>query len=558
MSDSNNASADYSLRILWTLARWIEDTKGRAALEEVARIAGIQASDFDGSSVWISHEQLERILAQAYELAGDEATFKAAFHHRFKESFGAFRYMAWALSPQKICEQAAKMSNPTVTKVGTFEVLESTPSSFRLRYRSTKPESRLTCLSRQVPWALGPAMWDLPPAQLEEHACMARGNAYCEYALRWFEPSSVLPPLVGGLVGALAAVPFVFHGEWGASVALPALFATLGYLVDVRKKSKANLAYASELNNVMRDLGAAEAETRAEIVGLHQRQRDWTRLMEQQVTERTKTLEKVVEGINGLQQNRASTIRGFSHDLRNPLFVVRGNAQYLRDRITEGEDGEAIRDMDVAAGQIEAMLSQLMEVATKDAGWVKLAPKPLQVAPMVDILRRRLKALVHGREIKVSVFSTRDAPEELVTDQLVFDRVVDNLLTNAAKYTDKGSILVEISGTPAAGDDPAFFTMKLSDTGRGIPPNKLESIFKPRSADEPPSGPNSYGVGLSSVVRLLAQVGGRIDVMSKVGVGTTVWAHLPLEAREEKITPGEDSFDELISRVVRIRKAEGV
>jgi signal transduction histidine kinase len=281
--------------------------------------------------------------------------------------------------------------------------------------------------------------------------------------------------------------------------------------------------------------------------------------MEQQVTDRTTTLEKIVEGLDSLQQSRVSSIRGFSHDLRNPLFVVRGNAQFLRERFPQGgEEGDALHDMDVAAAQIEGMLSKLMEVATHDQGFVKLAPKPIPVQPLGDVFRRRLRALVHGRDIKVSVFCTREAPESIIADPLVFDRIVDNLLTNASKYTHRGSILLELSGTPgvATGDAPGFLTLKLSDTGEGIPAGKVDRIFRPRPANEPTSA-RSYGVGLSSVVRLLAQIGGRLDVMTKAGVGTTFWAHLPVRppTSMRPAPAGDDNLESMITRVVTIRKA---
>jgi signal transduction histidine kinase len=568
MSEKTAASADFSLRILWSLARWVEDKKGSAALAQLAAEAGVSPQDFDGSTRWVSHEQFEEILTHARELAASEAEFTAACTYRIAESYGALRYMVWALSPQQVCDSAVKLST-MVTKAGRFEVLRSERAAFDVRYRTTASESRLMCLSRQAQWAAGPTMWGLPAAQLTEHGCVANGDEFCEYHLTWFERSRRLPILIGLVIGIGAAL--LARGSASANmilvVALPLLGAVTGYVLELRRTAVINLKLGQDMNRVLRDLGETEAETRSEIVALHQRQREWIRLMEQQVTERTMTLERVVEGLDGLQQSRVSTIRGFSHDLRNPLFVVRGNTQFLRERFNGGEEGDALRDMEVAAIQIETMLSKLMEVATAETGFVKLAPRPVVVAPLAETFRRRLRALVHGRDIKVSVFCTREAPDEIVIDPLVFDRVVDNLLTNAAKYTDRGSILLEVSGTPAAATNGSvvaneasktgFLTLKLSDTGQGIPVSEVERIFRPRPAEEPKK-PNSYGIGLSSVVRLLAQIGGRLDVMTKADVGTTFWAHFPVTPPETKrAVMGDDNLESMITRVVTIRKAEG-
>ena len=568
MSENPSATADYSLRILWSAARWLEDIKGRQQLEGVAARAGLRAADFNGSSVWVSHGQVENILKSVRELAGDEETFKSVFAYRFRESYGAFRHMTWAISQQQMNEAAAKMSK-VITGVGEFEVLSSARNAFSFRYRTRRPESRLMCISRQVAWASAPTVWGNPPAQLTEASCVANGDDYCEYHLRWFERSRALPIVAGSLLGlGVAALVAGLHANWSAWPALPLFGAALAYARELRRTTAQNLGFAQQLNEVTRELGQTEAETRSEIVALHQRQREWIRLMEQQVTERTTTLEQIVDGLDGLQQSRVSSIRGFSHDLRNPLFVVRGNTQFLLERFKDGDEGDALRDMEIAAVQIEAMLSKLMEVATADTGFVKLVSQPVPVAPLAETFRRRLKALVHGRDIKVSVFCTREAPEQIVIDPLVFDRVVDNLLTNAAKYTDRGSILLELSGTPgtgaagsAANDIPAyngFLTLKLSDTGTGIPAPEVDRIFRPRPANEPPTRPNSYGIGLSSVVRLLAQIGGRLDVMSKAEVGTTFWAHFPAQPpQQQKGSLVDDNLESMITRVVTIRKAEG-
>ncbi len=560
MSDLPAASADYSLRILWSLARWVENKKGADALEKVAEAAGVKARDFDGSTVWVSHQQFESILTQARTLVDDDEAFGKACAYRFEESYGALRYMIWALSPQRLYEAVVKVSKQ-VTKAGKFEVVKSARSSFVVRYRSTLPESRLMCLSRQVHWVLGPTMWKLPPAQLEERSCIANGDDCCEYDLRWFESWRFFPILVGLVGGAIAAFAAQLISPAVALwISFPMLGAAIGHVLELRRMHGVNLKLGQELNKVLHELGQNEAETRSEVFALNQRQREWIRLMEAQVTDRTTTLEKIVDGLDSLQQSRVSSIRGFSHDLRNPLFVVRGNAQFLRERFPNGEEGEALQDMEVAATQIETMLSKLMEVAQHDPGFVKLAPKPVAIEPLAGVFRRRLRALVHGRDIKVSVFCTREAPASIVVDPLVFDRIVDNLLTNASKYTHRGSILLELSGTPEAmaSEGAGFLTLKLSDTGEGIPNDKVAKIFRPRPSNEPTSAA-SYGIGLSSVVRLLAQIGGRLDVMTKAGVGTTFWAHFPVSppTATHLSTGSDDNLESMITRVVTIRKAEG-
>jgi signal transduction histidine kinase len=559
---------ELNAKILSSLSLWIAKTHGDAKLREIAESSGVDPTKIDGVTQWLSVDQVERFHTLARELVEDDRAFLRSCGEHFFESMGAVRFMVRALSVQQFFEAAAKASKQLL-RISRFEVIESTWSSFAIRYVSDKPESRLLCLSRQAGWIYGPRMWGLPLAQLTETACIARGDHCCEYHLTWFERGRLFPILVGLAAGAMAAFLFGrFETNWVAWATLPLLGGLLADLLELRRTSRSNLAFARDVNEVLRDVSNDEVDARSEIVALHQRQREWIRLMEQQVTERTTTLEQIVEGLDGLQQSRVSTIRGFSHDLRNPLFVVRGNTQFLLERYKSGEEGDALRDMEIAAVQIETMLSKLMEVATAETGFVKLVPAPVDVAPLAETFRRRLKALVHGRDIKVSVFCTREAPERIVVDPLVFDRVVDNLLTNAAKYTDRGSILLEISGTPGGGKpmaamndipvDAGFLTLKLSDTGLGIPAAEVERIFHPRPASEPSQRPNSYGIGLSSVVRLLSQIGGRLDVMSKADVGTTFWAHFPAVPPERKKVAGsEDNLESMITRVVTIRKAEG-
>ena len=153
-----------------------------------------------------------------------------------------------------------------------------------------------------------------------------------------------------------------------------------------------------------------------------------------------------------------------------------------------------------------------------------------------------------------SGLASRETPPRIETDLLLFDRVIDNLLTNAAKYTERGSIVIELDGKPG------FLTVKVSDTGRGIEEDDVRKIFEPGGSVKETRAKYSHGVGLSVVVRLLAQIGGKLEVMSLPGMGTTFWAHFPVEISKasEKAAPEDervrDDDPDILSKVVTIHR----
>ncbi len=548
-------TADLNARILRPLAQWVSETKGDAALRSLASAGGLAVEELDGRSRWVSIQQFESILAHARALCGDDVEFQRACVHRLAESYGAVRFVLWATSVSSVYTVAMKTMH-FMTSISTGEILDSTSSSLRARYRSSKPESRLSCLSRQAQFAALPTLWGLPPARIEEESCTAHGDDACVYRLQWMEQRRWLPSLAGvAAFGSAAAALWTPGVPLPYALALPILGGVLGHVYELRRTARENLRVGEEINRALADTLRDDAEARREILELHKRQREWVRVIEEQVGERTQTLNDVIERVKSLQASRVNTLLGFSHDLRNPLTVLRSSAEFLRSQsYLDGDDRDAVEDLLRAVHQMERLLRDLMQVASSDAGLVRVTPQNLEVAPLVDRLRRRLRALAHGRDVRTSVFATREAPDAIETDLLIFDRVVDNLLTNAAKYTERGSIVLEIGGVPG------FLTIKVSDTGRGMAPEKIEQIFHPGGSERASRASDSYGVGLSVVVRLLAQIGGRLDVMSKPGAGTTFWAHFPVSladrAHRSTSEPVREPPSRLVESVVTIRRVE--
>lgn len=550
----NAPTAEMNLRILTSLVLYVGDRFGDEAVERLAASAGVAKDDLGGGTRWVSLEQFEAILACARRMMRCDDEFETACSYLYRErALGLMRYLPWATGLVLGYERGCK-SIGLISRISHWKMRHE-GRALVFEYRGDRPESKLMCLSRRSQLAAFPTMWGLPPARVMERCCVAEGASHCEYVVRTFQPRHWLPAAAGTLVGVgLCGVALVLRAPtavaWMTAL-LPVLGFCLGRLAETARTLRINNAAAADVSQEYTKLALEESEARRELLDYNRRQREWSHMLEEQLNERTRMLQRVAEGIQDLQQQRVHALRGFSHDLRNPLSVLRAGTQYLQARTQDPSQKEILLEMADAEARMTRMLTELMESATTQTGLLRIAPQVIQVAPLVESLHRRLGALIQGRDIRASVFSTREAPESLELDSLLFDRVIDNLFTNAVKYTDHGSILVEVTGTPG------FLTIKVSDSGRGITEDQIGAIFKPRGSDPTSRAEDSYGVGLSVVVQLMDEIGGKIDVMSKPGVGTTFWLHFPItHAAPPRASHGRSdvlALDQQIQRVVRIR-----
>jgi len=544
-------SDDFNLCIiLQAPARYVRDHFGREKLEEICTWAGLESRDLEGKTKWGSIEQVEIFFKNIRELLRDENEFKEACCYRLSESLGPMRFLLRAFSPASVFERMVK-TFPLVTRVGRAEVTEYGRNSICIRYKSTKSESRLICLSRQAQAEMIPTLWGLPKALYSETKCIANGDDACEFKLTWYESRRWMPMIIGGLAGGICAYAmYLLYDSYTIPswVTFPLLGAALGHILEMHRTHKANIEIGEQINNAMRQIADEDTEAQREILALNKRQHEWSRMMEEQVAERTAMLNQVIERIKEMQVERVSNLRGFTHDLRNPLGVMKGGASYLKYQ-KERSDSEVdlLNGIENAASTVSDMLEDLLVATESETGFVKITPQNVETESLAEQLRRRVRALAHGREIRVSVFSTRETPEIIETDIQVLNRVIDNLLTNAVKYTERGSIVVELDGLPG------FLTIKVSDTGRGIEEGKIKQIFRPHGSDEYQRAPGSWGLGLSVVVQLLDQIGGKLEVMSKLNTGTTFWAHFPVEISTDGKMKEKEEKTDAFARVVKIR-----
>ncbi|SNR24682.1 sensor histidine kinase [Actinomadura mexicana] len=212
-----------------------------------------------------------------------------------------------------------------------------------------------------------------------------------------------------------------------------------------------------------------------------------------------------------------------SHELRTPVNGVIGLARLLLDPAAEPLTEEQRHQVSLIAGASETLLSlvnELLDMAKAEQGG--LAPRRtfVEVSSMLRQLRDLMTPMAEQTGVRLRVDAAEAGALILVTDEVMLNRILRNLVANGLKYTDEGEVRLTTRRTP----DHLEFA--VADTGIGIPPGEQERVFE-EFYQVPGGKPGGTGLGLTYSRRLAHALGGELTLESEVGTGTTVTLRLP-------------------------------
>lgn len=248
------------------------------------------------------------------------------------------------------------------------------------------------------------------------------------------------------------------------------------------------------------------------------------------------------EKIRQVMESRHKLLLSVSHDIKSPLGSMLG---YLELRRQEGDD---IRSMQSSARHILALLENLLEFSSLEQGSLKVSRSDFSIHGVSEEVGQMFQPLAEARKL---AFSAHSDKVRVHSDQMKLKQIIINLVSNAIKYTREGEVSLQIRH--AAGG----LTVTVTDTGAGIPADKLADIFHPFTRVESNNGlAHGSGLGMFVVKGLVDLLGGEINVSSEVGKGTTVSVTIPCPKAEFVIKKGAKRIaiyedDPVVLRMVR-------
>ncbi|WP_390896874.1 response regulator [Rubinisphaera margarita] len=286
-----------------------------------------------------------------------------------------------------------------------------------------------------------------------------------------------------------------------------------------------------EQGNALKETATRLELQQAELEQSNTQLEEQTQLLEAQkddLERAQKSLEQQTRELEQSSQYKSEFLANMSHELRTPLNSSLILAKLLADN-TDGnlteEQVKFARTILSSGNDLLNLISDILDLSKIEAGQMQVRPEELRLRPLLEDVGRGLQPLADEKSLEFELIIDEACPSEIETDGQRLEQILKNLMSNAIKFTETGSVKLKVS--PAGQDKLAF---AVTDTGMGISDEQQAVIFEAFRQADSTSHRKHGGTGLGlSISRELAQLlGGDIELDSELGKGSTFTLTIPL------------------------------
>ncbi len=237
-------------------------------------------------------------------------------------------------------------------------------------------------------------------------------------------------------------------------------------------------------------------------------------------------------------------LSNMSHEIRTPMNAIIGFTKVLMKTELSAKQKEYLNAIKLSGDALIVLINDILDLAKVDAGKMTFEQTPFKMALSISAMLHLFETKIQEKNLTLVKEYDKNIPDVLVGDPVRLHQIIMNLVSNAVKFTAKGKITVSVQ-LLEEDDKKASIQFSVTDTGIGIPENKLERIFE--NFQQASSGTSRLyggtGLGLAIVKQLVESQDGIITVQSKVGVGSTFSFRLDFKKTTENAESESDIIE---------------
>jgi signal transduction histidine kinase/CheY-like chemotaxis protein len=261
--------------------------------------------------------------------------------------------------------------------------------------------------------------------------------------------------------------------------------------------------------------------------------------------ERVRLLREQMQRTVTANQSRGEFLATMSHELRTPMNAIAGLTTLLGLTRLDRQQQEYVDKLGLSSRHMAQLVGDVLDLARIDRKNFQLDYAPFQFSLMIQQIHALLtqKAARGGLQL---IFTGVDGmAETLLGDRIRLSQILINLLDNAIKYTPTGTVTLSVERLAPRADGQLALRFEVSDTGSGIPPDKLATVFENFSQlhTDPHALREGVGLGLAICKRLVEMMGGKLEVASTLGQGSQFFFTLLFKTTRMGVTDGRNLLD---------------